>query len=238
MGGTGIGERLLQCAQEAVHVPTSFGLMQARVLRWGAAEALLVARHGGGHRVPPHSVNYRAMAEGLVRLGVRHCLASAAVGSLRPEWGPGTLVVCSDFLELSGRAVSRFERSVAHTDFSRPFDPKGRAALLESAAAAGEEVQDGGVYVCANGPRYETPAEIAQYRRIGGDLVGMTAGSEAVAMREAGIGYACLAVVTNAASGVAGAPLSHDEVVQEMERSGERAVTVLKGAVERLSGSD
>lgn len=201
--------------------------MRGHVLDSGV---ILLKRHSAGHKVPPHKVNYRALALGLKALGVTTCFASAAVGSLRPDWKPGTLVVPHDFLDLTARNVTLFDRTVEHTDFSNPLP--GRAQLLSAASEEGLEVVDGGVYVCGNGPRYETPHEIELYGQVG-SIVGMTASSEAIVMREAGIDYGLLAVVTNLACGIADSPLSHEEVVEEMERSGELAVRVLKRAAER-----
>ncbi len=230
IGGTGIGERLLANAGAAIHVPTSAGMLRARLIADG--RALLVARHGDGHRIPPHKINYAAMANGLKNLGVENCLSSAAVGSLKIDWGSGTLIACSDFIELTTRSLTLFEDNVVHTDITHPFDPCARKALSKS-----DNVIDGGVYISANGPRYETPAEIAFYRKIGGDVVGMTAGSEAIVMREAGIKYACLAVVSNLAAGLAGQELSHEEVVAAMQKSGDSAVKVLLKAAEVLNGA-
>lgn len=230
IGGTGIGERLLARAGAAIHVPTSTGILRARLIEDG--RALLVARHGDGHRIPPHKINYAAMANGLKFLGIEYCLASAAVGSLRTDWASGTLVACSDFIELTNRNLTLFQNNVVHTDFTHPFDPCARKALAKS-----DNVIDGGVYISANGPRYETPAEIEFYKKIGGDVVGMTAGSEAVVMREGGIKYACLAVVSNLAAGLAGQELSHEEVVAAMKKSGDSAVKALLKAAEVLNGA-
>lgn len=168
------------------------------------------------------------MAYGMRALGVKAVFSTAAVGSLRPEWGPGTLVACSDFLDFTFRNLTLFNRQVVHRDFSKPFPPRG--ALLRAAEELGETVRDGGVYLSGNGPRYETPHEIQLYRQFGADLVGMTAASEAILMREAEVDYACLAIVTNLAAGISPTPLDHQEVVDEMLRSGERAVRLLIAA--------
>lgn len=165
------------------------------------------------------------MARAAKQLGAKACLATAAVGSLRREWGPGTLVVAKDFLDLTYRNVTMHERQVVHTDFSTPFP--ARDALL---FAGGERVQDGGVYLGLNGPRYETPAEIETFGKLGADLVGMTASTEAIAFREAGIDYGLLAIVTNLAAGLSDAILDHQEVVDEMVRTGESAVKILLDA--------
>lgn len=198
--------------------------MRGRISEVEGTSVVLLQRHSAGHKVPPHKVNYRAMALGLKELGVERCLATAAVGSLRRDAPAGTLIVPGDFLDLTPRATTLFDRRVAHTDFSSPFP--AREALLSGAAAAGVGVQDGGVYVCLNGPRYETPYEIELYAKIG-SVVGMTAASEAIVMREAGIPYAVLAIVTNLAAGLSDEPLSHGDVEREMQRSGDLAVRVL-----------
>lgn len=236
IGGTGIGDRLREFGGRPVGVSTADGRLRGTLTEIDGASVMLLKRHSAGHKVPPHRVDYRAMARGLAELGCPICFATAAVGCLRREWGPGTLVVCRDFLDVTGRNPTLFDRTVVHVDFSNPFGPRARAALLGSAEEAGIAAVDGGVYMTANGPRYETPAEIALYGRWGADLVGMTAGTEAILMREAGIEYGCLALVTNLAAGLSEKPLSHEEVVEEMERSGEKALAVLRGAVRRVAG--
>jgi 5'-methylthioadenosine phosphorylase len=234
IGGTGTGERLFRERGRIMHVPTPEGMLQGKLIEVGDAGVLLIRRHSAGHKLPPHRIRYAALAMGLRQLGVPYCLSTAAVGSLRPEWGPGTFVSCSDFLDLTFRNLTLFHTEVVHRDFSEPFGVGGRKALSEAAASLGAPLHEQGVYVCGNGPRYETPHEIEVFRKLGGDVVGMTASSEAILMREAGIDYACLAIVTNLAAGITLEPLSHEEVVEEMQRSGETAVQLLKAAVGRL----
>lgn len=228
IGGTGIGSRLAELEGAAVCVPTRLGAMRCRVVQLEGRDVAVVARHSAGHTVPPHRVEYAATALGLKFLGVRRCFATAAVGSLRADWGAGTLLVPHDFLDLSGRGTTLFDREVAHTDFSTPLPARG--ALVTGAGSAGVEVRDSGVYVNCNGPRYESPHETAMLAKVG-DVVGMTAGSEAIVMREAGVDYGLLAIVTNFACGIGEGPLSHEEVVLEMERSGETALKVLRAAL-------
>lgn len=229
IGGTGIGDRLLALPGEVVHLPTANGFVRGRLLDIEGRKVFAMGRHSSGHKVPPHKVNYKAMTLALQALGARACFATAAVGSLRREWGAGTLAVCSDFIDMTGRFPTLYDGTVVHTDFSQPFPARGH--LLNAAQQLGKDVKDGGIYVCGNGPRYETPEEIALYTKLGGDLVGMTAASEAILMREGGIDYGCLAIVTNLASGLTDQPLSHEEVVDEMNRSGEAALQILMKAV-------
>lgn len=233
IGGTGIGSRLMRLEGRVLHVPTREGMIRGKVLDHDGVQVLVLSRHSAGHKVPPHRVAYEALALGVRALGAKACFSTAAVGSLRPDWAPGTMAACRDFLDLSARNTTLFDREVVHRDFSSPFP--ARQWLLQGASDAGIEVHDEGVYLCGNGPRYETPHEITLYRQFGADVVGMTASSEAIAFGEAEVPYACLAVVTNLAAGISEQELSHEEVVEEMERSGTRAVEVLLAAVRRVS---
>lgn len=236
IGGTGIGDRLSALGGSPIVVPTEFGPARGTLIQHDDAAILLVKRHSAGHKTPPHAVNYRAIATGLRSVGVKACFSSAAVGSLRREWGPGTLVNCHDFVDLTSRNLTLFDRKVVHTDFTTPFDPICRRAIEIAASRTGIALEPRGIYICGNGPRYETPHEIDLFQAIG-DLVGMTAATEAIAMREAGVPYGCLAVVTNLAAGISETPLDHQEVVDEMNRSGERAVAALLDAAVEVSRS-
>ena len=236
IGGTGIGDVLAREPGQAVCVLTKFGALHGRVVAQSDYKLLVLARHSVGHSVPPHMVNYRAAAEGLRLLGVRWCLASAAVGSLRKDWPAGTFVACSDFTDLSSRSLTLFSDTVQHTDFSQPFSCAVSKALVEAGSSVGAVVRPRGVYINSNGPRYETTNEIRLLENVG-DVVGMTAASEAIVMREAGIEYGCLAVVSNLAAGLEDVELSHAEVVAQMRASGDMALNILLGAAEMLAKS-
>lgn len=229
IGGTGVSERLERLGGEPVHVPTSAGLLKGRLLEIDGISVFTTRRHSAGHKVPPHLVNYKAAALGLKALGARFCFATAAVGSLREDWPVGTQAVCTDFLDFSGRRQTLFDREVVHTDFTEPFGAVARSALQRAAKGA-----ERCIYVCANGPRYETPQEILLYRQLGGDVVGMTAATEAVLFHEAGIDYACLAIVTNLACGLSATPLAHGEVEAAMQVAGSKALDVLLQAVKAV----
>lgn len=227
IGGTGIGEILLRKARGSVQIPTKYGLVKAKRLQISeGADVLLLARHGAGHNVPPHRIAYRAMAEALDRLNIEFCFSSTAVGSLKEEHSSGKILIPKDFIDLTSRNITMFEERVEHRDFSEGFDEKARNCLVLSARELNLEFEDGGVYVGVNGPRYETASEVQYMRMIGGDVVGMTASSEAVAMREAGIRYASVSVVTNFATGIGGM-LSHEEVVGIMQERSEVIANLL-----------
>jgi len=227
IGGTGVGSRLAEAGGQSVLVPTPFGPMRGRLQQRNDYRAVVVARHSAGHKTPPHGVNYRAIAWGLRHLGVKGVFSTAAVGSLRTEWGPGTLAACDDLIDMTFRNLTMYERGVRHVDVSSPFPAHG--ALLAALREAGEEPRTA-TYLGANGPRYETPTEIKMMQSWGGDVVGMTASSEAIAMAEAGVPYACLAVVTNLGCGLATGDLNHEEVVNVMENRGDLIVRLLDEA--------
>lgn len=223
IGGTGVADRLAHLGGRTVHVPTRFGLLKGLLTEQGGRQVVIVRRHSKGHSVPPHKVDFRRIAEGLRCLGVRACFSSAAVGSLRDDWPVGTLASCTDFLDWSSRSQTLFDKQARHTDFSKPFPA--------SKLLSGKDVLTECVYACMNGPRYETPHEVTTLRSLGADVVGMTAATEAVVMREANIQYGCLAVVTNMGCGIAAEPLSHGEVTDVMTQRGDRIVEVMLAAV-------
>ncbi len=235
IGGTGIGSRLLEIAGKSVHIPTSYGMVRARELDHEGYRLLLLSRHSAGHKVPPHHVNYRGIAEAVKRVGVKGVLASAAVGCLRKEWEIGTFVACSDMIDLTFRNLTMFDANVKHTDMTTPFNPLCHQAILDAAAEKSLPIQPKGCYLAWNGPRYESPAEIGVVMKLGGDVVGMTATSESVLMRESGVPYGCLAVVTNLAAGLSETLLNHQEVEDVMNVRGEQAVQILLSAASKLA---
>lgn len=169
------------------------------------SEVVFLARHGYGHTIAPHEINYRANLWALNELAVEGVFAVASVGGIREDLGPGTLVVPDQILDYTHtRKATFFEGSgtpVEHVDFTQPYSGKLRSRLLDSARQVGERVVDGGVYACTQGPRLETAAEIDRLQRDGADVVGMTGMPEAVLARELGLEYAALAVVVNHAAG-------------------------------------
>jgi 5'-methylthioadenosine phosphorylase len=224
IGGTGIGSRLADLPGRTIAVPTADGVMRGRLVRFGGVPVLAIQRHSSGHATPPHLVNYRAIALGLKSLGVRTCFATAAVGSLDFEQGPGTMLACTDFIDVSGRNLTVFDRVVHHTPLDHPFG-EGDSFLRRAGLGGPNRV----VYVQATGPRYETHAEISAYKTLGGDIVGMTAASEATVMREAGVGYECLAIVSNLAAGIGG-EIDHGAVTDVVGSVAPKALAILERA--------
>ncbi|MBS1722140.1 MAG: MTAP family purine nucleoside phosphorylase [Armatimonadetes bacterium] len=233
IGGTGIGERLMAMDGENVTIKTDLSEVVARRFEFGGAVMALFQRHSQGHKVPPHKVDYKSLTLAVKASGAKGCLASAAVGSLHLDWPPGTLASCTDFLDFTGRRLTFYDTEVRHTDFSVPFPLA--PTIVAAAAATGIKVEDAATYVGCDGPRYETPAEIRMMQELGGDVVGMTASSEAILMREAGVPYGCLAVVTNLGCGLAGEKLDHGEVVDVMRSHGQAVVDVLLAAAKLVA---
>jgi 5'-methylthioadenosine phosphorylase len=172
--------------------------------RIGACDVVFLARHGYGHTIPPHEVNYRANLWALKDAGALEVVSVASVGAIA-EHPPGALVIPHQVIDYTwGRASTYFQGQgtpVNHIDFTEPYSRTLRAKLLEAAAGCGEAVVDGGVYAATQGPRLETAAEIERLARDGATLVGMTGMPEAALAREISLEYATLAVVANYAAG-------------------------------------
>ncbi len=170
------------------------------------ADLFFLARHGVRHSVPPHRINYRANIKALEQLGVRRVLATFAVGSLRLEISPLSLVAIDQFLDFTQNRAHTFyddERlGFAHTDMTNPLCSGLQSGLLRLAQERGFSILPSGTYVCTNGPRLETSAEIRMFARLGGDVVGMTGIPEIPLARELGLHYAAVAYVINYGAGL------------------------------------
>lgn len=216
IGGTGL-YRLAGLELEPRRVDTRYGAVTVSVGAVGQVEVVFLARHGGGHETPPHAVNYRANIAALKALGVTRVIASSAVGTLSADLPPGSLALLTDFIDhTSGRPRTFFEDAVVHLDYTSPYCPQLRAGLARAAQAAEVALLPSAVYVCTNGPRFETPAEIRMFRQWGAEVVGMTSVPEVVLAREAELCYAAVAIATNDAAGVTGHTLTHGEVEEMM----------------------
>jgi len=217
IGGTGITHlKEFQVNRRRV-VPTPYGEPSAPVLEGHLADrdACLITRHGSGHTIPPHLVNYRANLWALKHIGVEQVVAICSVGGIHPDLGPGELAAPDQIIDYTwGRPCTIHEGlddPVVHVEFTEPFSPSVRAMILGAGRLAGIAVRDGGVYGATQGPRLETAAEIERLRRDGCDMVGMTGMPEAVIARELGLEYAACALVINRAAGCGGGGI-HDQI--------------------------
>jgi 5'-deoxy-5'-methylthioadenosine phosphorylase len=168
-------------------------------------EIIFLARHGYGHTIPPHEVNYRANLWGLKEYGVDRIVSVATVGGIHPEIHAGSLVVPDQLIDYTWGRAHTFtisgEKPVTHLDFTEPYCSAMRRDILRAAAQRQISIRDGGVYAAAQGPRLETSAEINRFERDGADMVGMTGMPEAYLARELDICYAAIGVVVNDAAG-------------------------------------
>jgi 5'-methylthioinosine phosphorylase len=171
----------------------------------GGREIVFLARHGYGHTIPPHQVNYRANIWALKDAGVRSVVSVAAVGGIRGDLGPGVLLVPDQIVDYtSGRRSTFFDGGdapVTHIDFTHPYTDSLRVRILRAGTDCGEPLIDGGVYAATQGPRLESAAEIDRLERDGADMVGMTGMPEAALARELELEYAAIGVVANYAAG-------------------------------------
>jgi 5'-deoxy-5'-methylthioadenosine phosphorylase len=171
----------------------------------GEQQTIFIARHGYGHTIPPHEVNYRANIWALKQAGAEAIISVASVGGIPDHLGPGTILVPDQIIDYTwGRASTFFEGGdspVVHVDFTEPYDPGLRQQILRAAREAGETVVDGATYAATQGPRLETAAEVNRLARDGAHVVGMTGMPEAALAREVEIPYAAIQVVANHAAG-------------------------------------
>lgn len=216
IGGTGL-YRIAELQDVESHQPvTRYGAPSGpvRIGTLAGRRVAFLARHGEGHSLPPHLINYRANLAALQALGATRVLALNTVGGITERFGPRVLGCPDQLIDYTwGRISTICEEpgsEVLHVDFGEPYTRGLRAAVLAAAQRAGVALVDGGCYGATQGPRLETRAEIARMRRDGCDLVGMTGMPEAGLARELGLDYACLAIVANWAAGAGPDP---DEVI-------------------------
>lgn len=207
IGGTGV-YKLAQLDDVSSHaVETRYGTPSGpiRVGTLLGQRVAFLARHGEGHSLPPHKINYRANLAALQQIGAARVLALNTVGGITEHFGPRVLACPDQLIDYTWGRISTLSEEpgseVLHVDFGHPYTPMLRSKVLAAAKVTGVRLQDGGCYGATQGPRLETNAEIARMRRDGCDLVGMTGMPEAGLARELGLDYACLAIVANWAAG-------------------------------------
>jgi len=238
IGGTGVYDpAIMDDAQNKV-VSTSYGDAMVTLGYFQGRPVAFMPRHGGDHSVPPHMINYRGNIEALYRLGVKRIIATAAVGSLNFDYKPGSIVVVDQFIDFTKSRIPTFfggdERGVVHVDMTEPYCPELRRVLFEAASTTGTDVFERGTYVCTEGPRFETAAEIKMFKILGGDVIGMTTVPEGVLARELGICYSAVAIVTNFAAGISPGKLTHAEVVSCMQSNMVRLRQTIARAIEKI----
>ena len=200
-------------------------------------EVIFLARHGYGHTIAPHDVNYRANIWAIHSRGVKDLISVASVGGIHADLKPGTIVIPEQIIDYThGRKTTYREgndNQVVHMDFTEPYCEAMRALCLRAVKEAGETCVDGGVYATVQGPRLETKAEINRLERDGATMVGMTGMPEAGLAKEIGLCYATIAVVANHAAGRGSSKdaIHYDEVEIVLAQAMSRVRNVLEHLV-------
>jgi len=212
IGGTGVYEIGKSSQQK---IKTEYGSVIVDIVKTNnGTEIAFLARHGKGHSTPPHLINYRANMKALKDLGVKYIYATGAVGSCNENFAPGDVVMLKDFMDFTKTRPLTFyegsETGVAHVAMDAPYCRNLREKFLNSAQKTGLEIKGDAVYVCTEGPRFETASEIKMYKMLGADVVGMTNVPEVVLAKELGMCYQTLGIITNWCTGIKGAVIDHD----------------------------
>lgn len=237
IGGTGLTSlnNLEITRREVVHTPfgepsgpLTYGVLSGR-------EVVFLARHGYGHTIPPHRVNYRANIWALKHVGIDNVIAVAAVGGIRHDMTPARLAFPDQIIDYThSRTNTYFEDGlthVTHVDFTYPYDAELRRRLIDGAREARLDAVEDGTYGATQGPRLETAAEILRLERDGCTMVGMTGMPEAALAREQALRYATCAVVANWAAGKTEGTISMKIIEQYLTTGMEKARTLLEHVI-------
>ncbi len=242
IGGSGLTQLANLTVSRRLAVRTPYG-EPSGPLTFGeiaGKEIVFLARHGYGHTIPPHQVNYRANIWALHAQGVKEVIGVASVGGIRADMQPGALAVPDQLIDYTHGRAGTFhtleDLGVGHVDFTWPYESGLRARCLRAAAKAGVAIIDGGVYAATQGPRLETAAEIDRLERDGAAMVGMTGMPEAILAREIGLPYAALAVVANHAAGRGGSATAIS--MQEIAGILQIAMDKVRSIIELMAGAN
>ncbi|MHB1608608.1 MAG: S-methyl-5'-thioinosine phosphorylase [Acidiferrobacter thiooxydans] len=243
IGGSGLTHLRNLTVRERRVMRTPYGEPSAPMVYGlvGGHEVIFLPRHGHGHTIPPHSVNYQANMWALKECGVSDVIAVNAVGAINTALAPGTLVLPDQIIDYTyGRAHTFFgshPEPVTHIDFTYPYCEALREVLRDGASRAGLALAPRGTYAATQGPRFETAAEILKLERDGADIVGMTGMPEAALARELGLCYASLSVVANYAAGKVEGEIDLRTIERHLESGTTKARTLLEHAIPRLYGA-
>ncbi|MDH5547493.1 MAG: S-methyl-5'-thioinosine phosphorylase [Gammaproteobacteria bacterium] len=237
IGGTGlttlenleiVSRQIMQTPYGEPSAPLSIGNLAGR-------EVMFLPRHGYGHTIPPHKVNYRANIWALKEAGATNIIAVAAVGGIRNDLVPKSIMVPDQIIDYTwSRITTYFEEGlnqVTHIDFTEPYSPRLRDIIINACKEMGIAIFEKGTYAATQGPRLETTAEINRLERDGCDIVGMTGMPEAALARELDLEYATIAVVANAAAGRGNEPLTMDKIQENLSSGIENVKNIIAGVI-------
>jgi 5'-methylthioinosine phosphorylase len=239
IGGSGLGQLadLVGAKREVVRTPYGEPSGPLTFGKLGNAAVVFLARHGYGHTIAPHEINYRANLWSLKQVGVDEIISVATVGGIRPDLTAGKILLPNQIIDYTSGRINTFfegtEQPVTHIDFTHPYDEGLRLRLAKAASDADLSVDLSGTYGCTQGPRLETSAEIKRMARDGCDIVGMTGMPEAALARELDLAYAAIGVVANAAAGVGNSRdrISLDDIAAVLDEAMSRVRRLLAHCV-------
>ena len=240
IGGTGLTSLETLSISRREMVSTPYGEPSGPLTHGdlGGKAVVFLARHGYGHTIPPHKVNYRANLWALQHIGVDQIIAVAAVGGIRADMEPGCLAFPDQIIDYTwSRGHTFFEDDlthVTHIDFTYPYCEDLRQKLIQAARRAGLDAREGGTYGAMQGPRLETAAEILRLERDGCDMVGMTGMPETALARELSLRYAACAVVANWAAGKSGGEITMEEIQRQLIGGMEKVKILLREVITLL----
>ncbi|MET1127937.1 MAG: S-methyl-5'-thioadenosine phosphorylase [Thermoproteota archaeon] len=238
IGGSGLYDPEILLNPREIKVYTPFGSPSDNIIigEVNGRKVAFLPRHGRGHKIPPHKINYRANIWAMKMLGVKWLIAVSAVGSLREDYKPGDLVVPDQFIDMTKRRDYSFfdEGVVAHVSMADPFCEHLRRELIQVASELGYTVHSKGTYICIEGPRFSTRAESRIWKDVfKADIIGMTLVPEVNLACEAQLCYATLALVTDY-DVWAERPVTAEEVARVMKENTEKAKQILYKLIPRL----
>ena len=248
IGGSGVYKLFEAGEIEKVKLETPFGPVMVSLGEIDGKKVAFIPRHGEKHSVPPHLINYRGNAYAMYMLGVEKVIATSAVGSLKIEYKPGDILIPDQIIDFTknrtytffdGKFKVKIKRTgeirsgVYHIDMTHPYCDELREKIYESAKEMGLPTHYGGTYICTEGPRFETPAEIKFFQQIGGDVVGMTNSPEVFLFKELDICYALMCMITNYAAGMQ-ERVTHQEVLELFKKKEKMILELIQRTIQKL----
>lgn len=233
IGGSGfynLGKKI-----ETEDVITPYGHAEVQRAKLARKEVLFIARHGKGHTIPPHKINYKANLYALKKLGVTVLFATYASGIIS-KYKPGDMILVEDFIGLSTPITffDDFTGGIKHIDFTDPFGKRWQQAVLRTAAIQKIKLKKGGIVATTYGPRYETKAEVKALKKLGANLINMTNAYETTLAHELEIPLAAIAIGTNYAAGIKKKALSSEEVLAGMSKAKPKINAIVQGLMKHV----
>ena len=237
IAGTGFYDLPALAGKSPQQITTKYGNAEITIGQWHGAELIFLTRHGSGHSIPPHKINYRANIQALKDQKVKAVIAINVVGGVDPKLQPGDLTLIEDFVDFTSGRIDTFfdgEDGVKHIDMTNVYSKTIRNALSEGATELGIPLRTGGIYAGFNGPRFETPAEIRFAALAGATVVGMTGYPEAPLARELDLPYAAISLIVNPAAGLFDGEISEDDIRDVLLKGKTKTLQVVESAIPKL----